>query len=110
MRRLLPFLFLLLSAAAVNAQDLRLDYERQSLLGTYRHYTQYVDGLPVIGGEVIERVDRDGNVHELHRAIAAAAPKRALIPKSAAIANAPSGALLDAQLVAVNIGGEARPA
>ena len=110
MRRLVPFLFLLLPAAAVNAQDLRLDYERPSLLGTYRHYTQYVDGLPVIGGEVIERVDRDGNVHELHRAIATAAPKRALIPKSAAIANAPSGALQDAQLVAVNIGGEAHPA
>ena len=112
MRRLLPFLFLLLPAAAVNAQDLRLDYERQSLIGTYRHYTQYVDGLPVVGGEVIERVDGDGdgNVHELHRAIAAAAPKRALLPKSTAITNAPSGALQDAQLVAVNIGGEARPA
>jgi subtilisin-like proprotein convertase family protein len=110
MRRLLPFFLLLLPAAAVNAQDLRLDYERQSLIGTYRHYTQYVEGLPVIGGEVIERVDRDGNVHELHRAIAAAAPKRALLPKSTAVTNAPSGALQDAQLVAVNIGGEARPA
>jgi subtilisin-like proprotein convertase family protein len=110
MRRLLPLLLLLLPAAAVNAQDLRLDYERQSLIGTYRHYTQYVDGLPVIGGEVIERVDRDGNVRELHRAIATAAPKCALIAKSTAIANAPSGTYQDAQLVNVNIAGEARPA
>src|SRR3954463_1485472 len=101
MRRLLPFLFLLLPAAAVNAQDLRLDYERQSLIGTYRHYTQYVDGLPVIGSEVIERIDRDGSVRELHRVIATAAPKRALIPKSKAIANAPAGAYQDAELVAV---------
>jgi subtilisin-like proprotein convertase family protein len=110
MRRFLPFFALLFLAAVVHAQDLRLDYERESLLGTYRHYTQYVDGLPVLGGEVIERVARDGSVRELHRAIAASAPKRALIPKSKAITNAPSGALQDVQLVAVNAGGEARPA
>ena len=42
----------LLLAAAL---DLRLDYTRQSLLGTYRHYTRYVNGVPVLGGEVIER-------------------------------------------------------
>jgi subtilisin-like proprotein convertase family protein len=110
MRRFLLSLALLFLAAAVHAQDLRLDYERESLLGTYRHYTQYVDGLPVLGGEVIERVARDGSVRELHRAIAARAPKRALIPKSKAITNAPSGAFQDVQLVAVNAGGEARPA
>jgi subtilisin-like proprotein convertase family protein len=110
MRRLLFSLVLLLPVAAVNAQDLRLDYERESLIGTYRHYTQYVDGLPVIGGEVIERVDHDGSVRELHRSIANAAPKRALIAKSAALTNAPSGAVRDEQLVAVNVSGEARPA
>jgi subtilisin-like proprotein convertase family protein len=109
MRRLLPFILLSLAAVA-NAQDLRLDYERESLLGTYRHYTQYVDGLPVLGGEVIERVARDGSVRELHRAIAAPGAKRALIAKSTAIATAPRGNLRDAQLVAVNRGGEARPA
>jgi hypothetical protein len=110
MRRLLVSLLFLLTAAAVNAQDLRLDYERQSLTGTYRHYTQYLDGLPVIGGEVIERVDGDGNVHELHRAIAKPALKRALIAKSAALSMAPKGLVTDSQLVAVNRGGEARPA
>ncbi len=110
MRRLLFSLVLLLTAAAVHAQDLRLDYERESLVGTYRHYTQYVDGLPVVGGEVIERVDHDGSVRELHRAIAQAAPKRALIAKSDALAGVPSGLLRDEQLVAVNVNGEARPA
>ena len=110
MRRLLLSLALLLFAAAANAQDLRLDYERESLLGTYRHYTQYVDGLPVLGGEVIERVARDGSVRELHRAIATPAPRRSLIAKSTAVAAAPQGNVRDAELVAVNRGGEARPA
>jgi subtilisin-like proprotein convertase family protein len=110
MRRLFLSLVLLLPTAAVHAQDLRLDYERESLTGTYRHYTQYVNDLPVVGGEVIERVDHDGNVRELHRAIANALPKRTLIAKSTALASAPAGMLRDAQLVAVNINGEARPA
>jgi subtilisin-like proprotein convertase family protein len=110
MRRLVVSLLLLLLAAAVNAQDLRLDYERESLLGTYRHYTQYMDGSPVLGGEVVERVARDGSVSELHRALATRAPKRSLIAKSTAVAAAPRGLVRDAQLVAVNDGGEARPA
>jgi subtilisin-like proprotein convertase family protein len=110
MRRLLVPLLFLLPAAAVNAQDLRLDYERQSLIGTYRHYTQYVDGVAVIGGEVIERVDGNGNSHELHRALAKPAPKRALIAKSTAMAIAPKGVVTDGQLVAINLAGEARPA
>src|SRR5437763_7181126 len=110
MRRYVFFLSLLFLAAAVNAQDLRLDYERESLLGTYRHYTQYVDGLPVLGGEVIERVAHDGSVRELHRAIATPSAKRVLIAKSTALAAAPRGNVRDAQLVAVNSGGEARPA
>jgi subtilisin-like proprotein convertase family protein len=110
MRQLVISLVLALVAAAVNAQDLRLDYERESLLGTYRHYTQYVDGLPVLGGEVIERIAPDGSVHELHRAIAAPASKRSLIAKSTAVAAAPAGNVRDAQLVAVNDAGVARPA
>jgi subtilisin-like proprotein convertase family protein len=109
MRRHLLSLALLVTAAAVHAQDLRLDYERESLLGTYRHYTQYVNGLPVLGGEVIERVAHDGSVRELHRAIAIAAPKRSLIAKSTAVAAAPSGDVRGAQLVAVNVAGIAKP-
>src|SRR3954449_7673982 len=110
MRRDILPLSLLFLAAAVHAQDLRLDYERESLLGTYRHHTQYVDGLPVLGGEVIERVAHDGSVRELYRAIATPAPKRSLIAKSTAVASAPAGDVRDAALVAVNMRGEARPA
>jgi subtilisin-like proprotein convertase family protein len=110
MQRLLVPLVLFLSAAAVNAQDLRLDYQRESLIGTYRHYTQFVNGLPVLGGEVIERVDRDGSTRELHRAIASAAPKRTLIAKQSALWALPAGTVRDQQMVAVNVVGEARPA
>ena len=110
MRLAVVSLVLFLSGAVANAQDLRLDYERQSLIGTYRHYTQYVDGLPVLGGEVIERVDHDGSVRELHRAIATAAPKRTLIAKRSALWMVPAGAVRDEQLVAVSVSGEARPA
>ncbi|MEA2236975.1 MAG: hypothetical protein QOC81_1699 [Thermoanaerobaculia bacterium] len=105
----LPFV-LFLSAAAANAQDLRLDYERESLTGTYRHYTQFVNGLPVLGGEVIERIDHDGSIRELHRAIATPAPKRPLIAKSSALWTLPAGTVRDEQMVAVNVVGEARPA
>src|SRR5947199_9384053 len=110
MRRYILPLALLFFAAAVHAQDLRLDYDRESLLGTYRHYTQYVNGLPVLGGEVIERVNHDGTVRELHRAIATPAPKRSLMAKSTAVAAAPAGDVRDAELVAVNMRGEARTA
>lgn len=103
-----PFV-LLISAIALKGQDLRLDYQRESLIGTYRHYTQYVDGLPVLGGEVIERVDRNGITHELHRAIASAAPKRSLIAKQSALWALPAGEVRDQQMVAVNVAGEARP-
>src|SRR4051794_40887704 len=110
MRRYILPLSLLFLAAAVHAQDLRLDYQRESLIGTYRHYTQYVDGLPVLGGEMIERLDRDGSTRELHRAIATAAPKRTLIAKQSALWALPAGAVRDQQMVAVNVNGEARPA
>lgn len=110
MRFVLISLVLFVSAAVVNGQDLRLDYERQSLVGTYRHYTQHVDGLPVLGGEVIERVDRDGSVRELHRAIATAGPKRPLIAKGSALWMVPAGTVHDEQLVAVSVNGEAKPA
>src|SRR5438874_9997505 len=41
-------------------EDLRVDYTRQSLIASHIHYQQYLDGLPVIGGERIESVSRDG--------------------------------------------------
>lgn len=42
---LLPF------AALAQEGDLRLDRVRESLTGQHRHYQQYLDGLPVVGGE-----------------------------------------------------------
>src|SRR5437773_12055020 len=66
---------------------------------TYRHYTQYVDGVPVLGGEVIERVDADGSVHEVYRALA-----RHQDPSPAERKGMADGR------VRVNINGEARPA
>jgi hypothetical protein len=54
----------MLAALLLAAIDLRLDYVRHSLTATYRHYTQYVDGVPVLGGEVIEK---DGQ--EAYRAL-----------------------------------------
>ena len=44
-------LFLVLAAA----MELRLDRVQQSLVATYRHYQQYIDGIPVAGGERVER-------------------------------------------------------
>jgi hypothetical protein len=43
-----------------SALDLHLDYTRQSLTATYRHYTR------ADGAEVIDRVDPDGTAHRLH--------------------------------------------
>jgi hypothetical protein len=81
--------------------DLRLDYERHSLTATYRHYTQYVAGVPVLGGEVIERVDEDGTVHEVYRALASPTrrPARRVIIRERP--NEPVARYLDADTGAV---------
>jgi subtilisin-like proprotein convertase family protein len=97
MRRLA---FLLALAALPASAELRLAFERQSLTATYRHYAQYVDGLEVIGAGVIERVDADGSVRELHRELCAEAAASAAGPRQA-------GRRAD---VAVNVNGIARPA
>jgi subtilisin-like proprotein convertase family protein len=54
MRRLaIALLFLPL---VLSADELRFDFERQSLTATYRHYKRIVDGLEVVDGDVIEKV------------------------------------------------------
>ena len=54
-------LALLLSVSSLAfGEDLRVDYTRESLTGTHTHYQQYIDGIPVIGGERIESISRDG--------------------------------------------------
>lgn len=90
---------------------LRLDWTRESLTATWRHYTQIVDGLEVEGGGVIERVDRDGSVHETFRALAAPQPRvpRRMLATSEVQRAVPAGVVLEQKLVALNDGGVARP-
>src|SRR2546430_1398063 len=55
-------LALLLSFSSLAyADDLRVDYVRESLSGTHVHYQQYIDGIRVVGGERVESVFRDGH-------------------------------------------------
>ncbi|HUP48944.1 MAG TPA: proprotein convertase P-domain-containing protein [Thermoanaerobaculia bacterium] len=83
----------LLLAISVATPDLRLELERQSLTGTHSRYRQYIDGLPVIGGEVNVTLRRDGTREE-HRALAQAGPRPPVPPA--------------ADLVWVNVEGAAR--
>lgn len=101
---------LLFAAATAHASDLRLLYERQSLTATWRTYRQVIDGLDVIGTDVVQRVDRDGSVHEEHRNLArpAATPRR-MIAAADAVAKLP-GKITSQTMVALNVNGEARPA
>src|SRR5205814_9807107 len=57
MARVLLFLFL---AANAYADDLRIDYTRESLTGTHVHYQQYLNGIRVVGGDRVETITRDG--------------------------------------------------
>jgi hypothetical protein len=52
MRRLI--VAALLFAVAARGEDLRVDSVRHALLGAHTRYQQYINGLPVIGGERIE--------------------------------------------------------
>jgi len=109
-KRLVAILSLLLAASASAGETLKLVAERQSLLGTWRTYRQVIDGLEVYGTDVIERVDAGGNAHELHRTMAHAAAHRPLIAATEARTHLPAGRVAAQQLVALNVGGEARPA
>lgn len=110
--------FILLSIAAVlltptvHAEDgLRLDWTRESLTATWRHYTQIVGGMEVEGAGVIERIDHDGSVHEEYRELVAAPPPgpRRMIAASDAMRALPAGLLVEQKLVALNDHGSARP-
>lgn len=66
----------LLLAIALAAPDLRLELERESLTGTHYRYRQYIDGLPVIGGEINVTVRPDGSREETqHVATRVIAPR-----------------------------------
>ena len=55
-------MFALALAVAV---ELRLDRVQQSLVATYRHYQQYINGVPVLGAERVER-EIAGKTEVLH--------------------------------------------
>lgn len=112
LRTTLLTIALLASAGRARGEDLRLDYTRESLTATYRHYTQYLDGLPVVGGEVIERIDRHGHQAEIHRSLAHLAADDAdrRSPRSLAMQARPVGTLLDEKLVILNENGIGRRA
>lgn len=69
MTRRFALLVLILSSTVAFAQDLRVDYTRQSLTGTHIHSQQYLDGLSVIGGEQIETFTA-GGWHGLYQNLA----------------------------------------
>lgn len=83
----------LLIAAVILSPELRLEVVRESLTGTHYRYRQYIDGNPVVGGELNVTVRPDGSREEV-RAVAA-------VPLRSASARADAW---------VNVGGVARPA
>src|SRR5206468_9705521 len=111
MRRSLLVLLVLAAPLALADDGLRLDWTRQSLTATWRHYTQIVDGLEVVDGGVIERVDHDGSVHETFRALATPQPRvpRRLVAASEMQRAVPPGVILEQKLVALSDHGVARP-
>src|SRR5689334_4130481 len=93
-------LALLLSvSAAAYAEDLRVDYTRESLTGTHIHYQQYIDGIPVIGGERVETISHDGSRTFFERLAK---------PSTSRIAALSTHVPLAGDLVYLNISGEAK--
>jgi len=86
--------------AAMLLADLRVDYTRESLTATHIHYQQYIDGIPVIGGERIESISRDG--------IRTVTDHLAARPSSTRIAALSTTAPRAGDLVYLNVNGEAK--
>jgi len=77
---------------------MRLAYTRESLVATYRHYEQTIDGRVVVGADVIEET-RNGKTRVIHEALV----KEPLRAQSRWSAGALAG-----DVVYVNVNGEAR--
>ena len=87
-------LFALLLAVGLAEPDLRLELTRESLAGTHHRYRQYIDGTPVVGGEVNVTVRPDGGREEVRT-----------------MAMPPAGPRVrSARGVWINVNGVARPA
>jgi hypothetical protein len=95
MARVLLLLFL---AANAYADDLRIDYTRESLTGTHVHYQQYLNGIRVVGGDRVETITRDGKRETLDHL--AREPRSTVFAK----AIAPVGG----EIVYLNMEGDAR--
>ena len=59
-------LSLFLAGALFAADDFRLGRVQESLTATYRHYQQYIDGIPVIGVERVERKTHQGKTEVVY--------------------------------------------
>lgn len=96
-------LFLLVA----NGEDLRVDYVRESLTGTYIHYQQYINGIPVVGGE---RIERDGEivVDRLARTPLTRPSTLVWVPALGPAQAGRRAGLHTRDLIYVNIDGEAR--
>jgi|GEM_PF-405955 len=79
------------STSAGAATELRADRTLQSLTGTHVHEQQFIDGLPVVGGEQLEEVAPDGTRRVTYRHLAREPREGAT--RAAALA-APAGAAL----------------
>jgi subtilisin-like proprotein convertase family protein len=99
MRRALA-ISLVLFALPLAADDFRVDRVLESLTGTYRHSTQLIDGIEVVGGEKLERVHRDGTSDVVYER----ALKKAPVTIMAATTTAPA----NATRVYLDVNGEAR--
>src|SRR5438094_7765889 len=99
----MSFLAPVLFAAAVQTADFRLDRVLESLTGTHKHYTQYIDGIPVDGAARVESIDHHGRMRSSEQAArrrpagwSAAGPAAVIAPPTA-----------DAKLVYLNLNGDA---
>jgi subtilisin-like proprotein convertase family protein len=89
-----------LVAHAQPASELRLNRVRESLTGTHRHYQQFIGGIEVVGGERAETLLSEG-------AIRVDFDRAAQLPLAAATAGV-AGSAASADLVYVNVAGQAR--
>jgi subtilisin-like proprotein convertase family protein len=127
MRSIVVALFIAATVQAQPQSEMRLDRIRQSLSGTHRHYTQYIDGVRVIGGERSEtllpagaiRVNFDREAAAPNEARPATAALEAngapALGRSSVCGNPPAESTCSAlaatgEAVYLNVGGVARAA
>ncbi|HYM60849.1 MAG TPA: proprotein convertase P-domain-containing protein [Thermoanaerobaculia bacterium] len=97
--------------------DIRLDRVRESIAGKHYHFQQFIDGIEVIGGELVASAGTDGAVVEIHNRLANRAVAQRLLDGDAAVnrlerllPEARAWVLGDRRAVVYNLDGTARPA